>query len=1026
MEDYADVVVAAEGEVPAHEEHTGDSVAPEAQEEAQPSAPEAAADGEVEATSEAESRGAEAPDNAVVDTADAENSPGGEETVEEDSKQEQQQQQEKAEQKEDSNEQKMKEEKEEEKEEEKGGEKEEEKEEEEKATNEQEGVNEEQEEKTVEAMSEEVEDRKEDVKEEKAVDKTEQEEDGADSLADELAAQCETIGEEEEGDDLSSSAEKQETPEEGSSAVIAPAQDEPSLADVAAAESEDDGDIAAVEQKEDRDDLTPPNPHEEEVQEDDWTKPQVMKLFADLKTALEREQFANQIRVARNLAQASKLEAVKTEFIRNMALVVKLMEIGSIDVQQSAVEILNNIGTKDAAKEAFRKEGGFPVIVSLLDAVFEVRTLALNAIGYLITKNAENAQALLDAEGVQPIAELLGNDNSRIKFFAAACCWVLAAYQKKYQNVLLEAGAVPKLLKLVNSDHEDIAWQATGAIRNLVLKNRAVHKAMLEAKCLKVFLKAIGPEGRVSERVFSLLLQALVILTATPFVKDAATGSGLMKALLSHFETADDEKLMRVLSVLTHLCSKHKDNQIEFKDIHGLEALVSVLEKDNEKVRSAATSCIWAATINNALCVDYLYNSGVLESLQQRLFLEKETVLVGIVAALGNMANTSTEYQDLLRERNIIPVLLDFLRCKTPALLETTAGAVMAAMRGNEANVKHTLEWDGPLLLARLIFSQNLGVQQNVTGALRALFAVAPAKTLKAVKEVEGLKNLLLMLKETQVPQLQINAATCLLAMFELDPKSRLEACDKHAELGIRACLGSAVTKLRCVTSDVIAILAPVEEEFRAKLGEQDVVKLLIDVISDEKCTGVLLEKSIRALWGVCLNHPGHQQIVRVTNCLDRLADMLIDEETTMLTNAVVLKALASVCSKNGPNQEAIRLKPGAVERIIELLTVGLEVEAIGENVALLIWCLCVGNSRMQNLFREKGGIVPLVELLSSKEGTETLYINATGAVSSLCAGNKLNRAALSEAGVATVLQALQTHPNIHVTGQADSILAEL
>ena len=43
---------------------------------------------------------------------------------------------------------------------------------------------------------------------------------------------------------------------------------------------------------------------------------------------------------------------------------------------------------------------------------------------------------------------------------------------EKYQTVLLEAGVVPKLLKLVNSDHEDIAWQATGAIRNLVLKNR--------------------------------------------------------------------------------------------------------------------------------------------------------------------------------------------------------------------------------------------------------------------------------------------------------------------------------------------------------------------------------------------------------------------------------------------------------------------------------------------------------------------------------------------------------------------------
>lgn len=41
----------------------------------------------------------------------------------------------------------------------------------------------------------------------------------------------------------------------------------------------------------------------------------------------------------------------------------------------------------------------------------------------------------------------------------------------EFQDALLDAGAVPKLLALINSSHEDISWQAAGALRNIVLNN---------------------------------------------------------------------------------------------------------------------------------------------------------------------------------------------------------------------------------------------------------------------------------------------------------------------------------------------------------------------------------------------------------------------------------------------------------------------------------------------------------------------------------------------------------------------------
>jgi hypothetical protein len=87
-------------------------------------------------------------------------------------------------------------------------------------------------------------------------------------------------------------------------------------------------------------------------------------------------------------------------------------------------------------------------------------------------ESVDNARAFMQVEGIPPLIQFLGDESTRIKFFAAACTWVLAAYQDEFQNALLNAGAVPALLQLIGQDHEDIAWQAAGALRNIVLNNR--------------------------------------------------------------------------------------------------------------------------------------------------------------------------------------------------------------------------------------------------------------------------------------------------------------------------------------------------------------------------------------------------------------------------------------------------------------------------------------------------------------------------------------------------------------------------
>ena len=109
-------------------------------------------------------------------------------------------------------------------------------------------------------------------------------------------------------------------------------------------------------------------------------------------------------------------------------------------------------------------------------------------------------------------------------------------------------------------------------------------------------------------------------------------------------------------------------------------------------------------------------------------------------------------------------------------------------------NTEQVLACDGALLLARNLSSPNSGVKQNVAGALRIFletnfgrtppllvssflpppfslsdvpFSSLPwvAVAYKAIRDVEGIVSLLAMLKEVERPQLQSNAAYCILLL---------------------------------------------------------------------------------------------------------------------------------------------------------------------------------------------------------------------------------------------------------------------
>lgn len=80
-----------------------------------------------------------------------------------------------------------------------------------------------------------------------------------------------------------------------------------------------------------------------------------------------------------------------------------------------------------------------------------------------------------------------------------------------------------------------------------------------------------------------------------------------------------------------------------------------------------------------------------------------------------------------------------------------------------------------------------------------------------------------------------------------------------------------------------------------------------------------------------------------------------------------------------------MRLCNGAINDIVESLAVGEGVSELGEQAALAVWCLSLGNNKMKNAFRTANALIPLVELLDKNQNNVSIIVNTLGAVIALC-----------------------------------------
>lgn len=168
-------------------------------------------------------------------------------------------------------------------------------------------------------------------------------------------------------------------------------------------------------------------------------------------------------------------------------------------------------------------------------------------------------------------------------------------------------------------------------------------------------------------------------------MKDEFYKLNILSILLERFKISSIEIQRKILYCITNLCAKHKQNQNSFHENGGTIFLLDMLISTDfdEDFKSDIATTLWAVSLCNEQIISVLCEPTTFQKLYHCLILEPEKVLVGIVATFSNIADISSENCNFLREKSIIPIILDYLRGSYSPLLETTAGAVISLIKDN-------------------------------------------------------------------------------------------------------------------------------------------------------------------------------------------------------------------------------------------------------------------------------------------------------------------------------------------------------
>ena len=368
-------------------------------------------------------------------------------------------------------------------------------------------------------------------------------------------------------------------------------------------------------------------------------------------------------------------------------LLVELLKAERSGPHENATNAIWHLADTGDNKIEIAEVGGISALVQLLQVGSEAtQQYAAAAMNSLARDCPENQLRLAKAKAIQPLVGLLGSDNMETQEFAVGALLCLASHVESRNAV------IKRLVAVLDARNASAQMRAAAALAVLSSRNTTYRSAIMEAGAIPPLVRLLGDGLRVEndtpqERAACVLAD----LARSGESKEEIVEAGGIEPLVRMLGSSSSNAQSGAAAALMHL-SSNGDNKIAIAQAGGIVRLVTLLSNDaNPEGKAYAAACLRLLATSTENKVDIIQAGGIVHLVQ--MMKNEDTspeAIESAAAVLSEIARTQQANKTAIVDAGGIEPLVKAAECGSPGAKKCSAATLWGLAQSSDYKLRIT------------------------------------------------------------------------------------------------------------------------------------------------------------------------------------------------------------------------------------------------------------------------------------------------------------------------------------------------